>query len=167
MNPHSASSLGGGARLRAAGFSLVEMLMAAFIMGIGLLGLATLQMMAIRTAGVGTRMTDSVLLAERVLESASMEATQSYLAAKAGTTIANARLYTPGTQLQYFKGDLTQGTATDTDIVYTVQVTVTNLVTAFQGGMDQVDVNVSFVEMVNGAGANRRNVQVSRQVTHG
>lgn len=149
------------------GFSLVEMLMAAFIMAIGLLGLATLQMMAIRTAGVGTRMTDSVLLAERVVEAASMEATQSYLAAKAGTAIPNARLYVPGTPVQFYKGDLTPGVAGDPDNVYTVRVTVTNVVNATQGGIDQIDVAVSFIEMVNGASTSQRTIQVSRQVAHG
>ncbi len=150
-----------------AGFSLVEMLLAAFIMAIGLLGLATLQMMAIRTAGVGARMTDSVLLAERVVEAASMEATQSYLAAKAGTTVANARLYLPGTPVQYYKGDLTQGVAGDPNNVYTVRINVSNIVVATQGGIDQIDVAVSFVEAVSGATTTNRTIQVSRQVTHG
>jgi type IV pilus modification protein PilV len=149
------------------GFSLIELLVAAVIMAIGLLGLASLQLMSIRTAGTGTRMTDSVLLAERVVESASMEATQSYLAAKAGTTIPAGRLYVGGVQTQYYKVDLTPGNAGDVDNIYTVTVNVTNRVAAAQGGLDQVDVTVSFVDSVNGGTPNTRSVQVSRQVTHG
>lgn len=152
---------------RQRGFSLVELLVAAAIMAVGLLGLASLQMMSLRTAGTGTRMTDSVLLAERIVESASMEATQWYLAAKSGTAIPASRLYIPGAQTQYYTADFTPTVDTDPNLVYTVQVNVRNLATVAQGGLDQVDVTVTFVEAIANASRNTRSVQVSRQVAHG
>lgn len=157
------------ARRQVAGFSLVEMLVAAFIMAVGLLGLATLQMMSIRTAGVGTRLTAGVQLAERILECASAEATQSYLGAKSGVAPTASALYVPGVPIppQYFHGDLAAGTNGDPDNVYTANVVVSNLGTFALGGMYQIDVAVQFNESVTGGTPLTRTVRLSRQVTHG
>ena len=154
---------------RDAGFSLVEMLAAAFIMAVGLLGLATLQIMSIRTASVGTRLTASVQLAERILESASAEATQSYLGAKFGAAPGQTPLYVPGASIppQYFHGDLSVGASGDVENVYTANVVVRDMGTYTLGGIYQVDVSVQFNESVNGGGAVTRTVRLSRQVTHG
>jgi len=50
------------------GFSMVEMLMAAFILAIGILGLAALQTMSIRSATGSRGLTTAVLVAEQVLD---------------------------------------------------------------------------------------------------
>jgi Tfp pilus assembly protein PilV len=58
---------------------MVEFLMAAFILAIGLLGLATLQILALRSAGTSRGMTTSVLVADGITERIATEADQSYL----------------------------------------------------------------------------------------
>jgi type IV pilus modification protein PilV len=63
-------------RLRQAGFSMVEMLMAAFIMSIGLLGLAMLQVMSV-SSSTGSRMQSLAIgVGQNILESIDAEARQ-------------------------------------------------------------------------------------------
>lgn len=51
-----------------AGFSMVEMLMAAFILAIGILGLTALQTLALRSGASSRGLDTAVLLAERVMD---------------------------------------------------------------------------------------------------
>lgn len=73
------------------GFSMVEFLVAAFIMAIGLLGLTALQVLALRYTTTSRAMQTSVLVSDGVMEQIATEARQSYLgmvfsAAPAGAT---------------------------------------------------------------------------------
>jgi hypothetical protein len=70
---------------------MVEFLMAAFILAIGLLGLATLQIMALRTSTSSRGMNTSILVAEGVMERINSEARQSYL----GMIFNGAPTWTP------------------------------------------------------------------------
>nr|WP_320131591.1 prepilin-type N-terminal cleavage/methylation domain-containing protein [uncultured Holophaga sp.] len=55
-------------RVRQAGFSMVELLMAAFVMAIGILGLTMLQAMSVR-AGAGSKsLTTALMVAEQVMD---------------------------------------------------------------------------------------------------
>lgn len=83
-NPHSIRSGNSG-------FSMVEFLMAAFILAIGLLGLASLQIMALRTTTTGRGMSTAVLVSEGVMERINSEARQSYL----GMVFNGAPTWTP------------------------------------------------------------------------
>jgi prepilin-type N-terminal cleavage/methylation domain-containing protein len=62
-----------------AGFSLVEFLIAALIMGIGLLGLATLEVMSLKTATNGKSLSNGVTVAESMMEAVGSESRQRYL----------------------------------------------------------------------------------------
>jgi len=64
------------ARRRQKGFSMVEMLMAAFIMSIGLLGLAMLQTMSIRNASGSRMQTLAIGIGQNILETIDAEARQ-------------------------------------------------------------------------------------------
>lgn len=73
------------------GFSMVEFLMAAFIMVIGLLGLMALQVLALRSTTTSRGMATAVLVGDGVMERINTEARQSYLgmvfsSAPTGTT---------------------------------------------------------------------------------
>ncbi|WP_005033775.1 prepilin-type N-terminal cleavage/methylation domain-containing protein [Holophaga foetida] len=62
-----------------AGFSMVEMLMAAFVLAIGLLGLATLQLMSLKASRGGKSLSTAVQVAERVMDQIEMEGRLSWL----------------------------------------------------------------------------------------
>lgn len=62
-----------------AGFTMVEFLIAAFIMAIGLLGLTALQILALRSTTTSRGMSTSVLVGDGVVERINTEARQSYL----------------------------------------------------------------------------------------
>jgi len=73
------------------GFSMVEFLMAAFILAIGLLGLASLQLMALRTTTSSRGISTAILVSEGVMERINSEARQSYL----GMVFNSAPTWTP------------------------------------------------------------------------
>lgn len=70
---------------------MLEFLMAAFILAIGLLGLASLQLMALRTTTSGRGMGTAILVSEGVMERINSEARQSYL----GMVFNTAPTWTP------------------------------------------------------------------------
>lgn len=160
------------------GFSVIELLVAAFIMGIGLLGLATLQVMTIRTSGTSSRMSDAVRIGEMVMEQASAEGTQSLLGLKYGGAGAGPTTYVsmggPLTQF-YAYGTPTsssQGAGPIVQVnsasgaVFTVVVrrTVQTNSVGF-GGISRFDVDVTFTEVVNTSPVTRT-VRNFREVAH-
>ena len=62
-----------------AGFSMVEMLMTAFILAIGILGLTLLQVMSMQSSRGGRSLTTAVQLADRVLDQIELEGRLSWL----------------------------------------------------------------------------------------
>ncbi|HJV22872.1 MAG TPA: prepilin-type N-terminal cleavage/methylation domain-containing protein [Holophagaceae bacterium] len=164
-------------RTRERGFTMVELLVAAMIMAIGLLGLASLQVMSIRTAGVSTRMADAVRLGELVLEAAASEGLQSSLGARYQDTIKNAPIwlgtdtridywgYLPATGTAGEKGTLVK-LADANGAVFTVN-TKNELVSTFaRGSMSKFTVQVTFIEGVVGGASIQRKVQLFREVAH-
>jgi prepilin-type N-terminal cleavage/methylation domain-containing protein len=84
-----------------AGFSMIEMLMAAFILAIGLLGLAMLQTMSLRASSGSKNLTMAVQLAEQMMDQVELEGRLTYINATVGTSYTVANL--PVLQnLQYF-----------------------------------------------------------------
>lgn len=72
---------------RQLGFSMVELLLAALVMGIGLLGLAMLQAMAIRNNTGSRSMSTAVLLAESILDDAQARGRSARIFSQQGATI--------------------------------------------------------------------------------
>ncbi|MEI6593017.1 MAG: prepilin-type N-terminal cleavage/methylation domain-containing protein [Holophagaceae bacterium] len=62
-----------------AGFSMVEMLMAAFIMAVGILGLSALQVMALKATRGSRSLSTAILVAEQILDRAELEGRLSWL----------------------------------------------------------------------------------------
>lgn len=62
-----------------AGFTMIEFLLAAFIMAIGLLGLTALQILALKSTTTSRGLSTSVLVSDGVMERINTEARQSYL----------------------------------------------------------------------------------------
>ena len=65
--------------LAQAGFSMVEMLMAAFIMAVGILGLSALQVMALKSTRGSRSLSTAILVAEQILDRAELEGRLSWL----------------------------------------------------------------------------------------
>ncbi len=72
---------------------MVEFLMAAFILAIGLLGLASLQILALRSTGTSRGLSTSVLVADGITERIATEADQSYLGMIFSSAPAGATRY--------------------------------------------------------------------------
>jgi prepilin-type N-terminal cleavage/methylation domain-containing protein len=88
-------------RHRQSGFSLVEMLAAAFIMAIGILGILTLQMMAIRATKGTSNMSTAARIAEQIIDQAEMEGRLSWLNITDGNRTAPNLGDLDGFQLKY------------------------------------------------------------------
>lgn len=68
-----------GRPVNQAGFSMVEMLMAAFIMAVGILGLSALQVMALKSTRGSRSLSTAILVAEQILDRAELEGRLSWL----------------------------------------------------------------------------------------
>jgi type IV pilus modification protein PilV len=95
-------------RHHADGFSMVEFLVAAVIISVGLLGLISLQVMSVRQATAGRGRTTAAYIADFILQSAQTEGQYYYSAKINGYTPALTAAFTatPGTALagQVFGG---------------------------------------------------------------
>ncbi len=158
------------------GFSMVEMLMAAFIMAIGLLGLALLQTMSLRATAGSKWATSAILVAERVLDQAEALGRNSLLCSRTGSTVPNlgATTYnyfgTPSTQ--YYRNDgTTDAAVTAANGFFTVTFTPapTDVVVpvAGVGGIKMITVIVQWNEGVTASSAVvTRNVTLSRRISY-
>ncbi len=156
------------------GFSMVEMLMAAFILAIGILGLTALQTMSVRASTSSRGLTTGVLVAERILDEIEANARNTLLyrrSSPAVTLPSNlqniltplARTYNfagrpcagdPIDPTPYFTATVLSNPATDTGIVAPVP---------FLGGIAYQEVDVSWTET---PGAPARHVVLSRRVAY-
>ena len=162
-----------------AGFSMVEMLMTAFILAIGLLGLCMLQTMSLRAARGGTSLTTAVHVADAVMEQVEQEGRISWLylangSATAPTNLKYVSLAVGGKVTQTFnlQGNVSQTSSDPSVSSQLFTVTTTRLQdVGLAAGTAQVSdylVQVQFAEATNGAGAPvSRTVMVTRRILHG
>jgi len=83
------------------GFSMVEMLMAAFIMAVGLLGLTALQVVSLKQAAQGRGRSTANLVAASVLQRVQVEGQHYYFAKSSATTPVMTAVFTtnPGAEV--------------------------------------------------------------------
>ncbi len=171
-------------RLGQSGFSMIEMLVTAFIMAVGILGLSMLQVMSLRGSRGGRSLGTAVLVAEAVMDRAEMEGRLSWLN-KTDSKLANPVLSTAnlkyitilspnGTQVDLFniKGRKPDPASTDPAeqaTFFTATTKRTQLVTgAVNGNLSDFSVVVQFQDQVDKTNAPIvRSVTLTRRITHG
>lgn len=142
------------------GFSMVELLVASFILSIGLLGLAGLQTMSMRTNADSTRVGLAVQISELKLEAIEGMARQRMLFLKYSNPFPSAAptIFDGASETLFFDRDgtlQTSGgapiTAPTANTVYTLVTTSTleQAVVANFGGMRSFRVSASFPESID------------------
>lgn len=168
---------------RQSGFSMIEMLMAAFILAIGILGLSMLQVMSMRASRGSRSLSTAVQVAEQMLDQVESEGRLSWL--NIIDTIQGSPAPLP--PLQYvnqagpvvrtftIKGRTPDVAATDpADNLPFFTATLTRSAAAVATGPAQsihdFSVNVTFADTVqagNSATVIQRNVVLRRRIVHG
>lgn len=162
------------------GFSMIEMLMTAFILAIGLLGLCMLQTMSLRANRGNSSVATAVKVAEGVMDAVEQQGRLSWLNIS-NTTYAG--LSVPSANLNYISipqnGQLTTPLFFDAQGVQlhgvssgfiTVNIYHPNEVGTNGGTGLLGDYNVvaTFADTVNGSGAAvQRTVSITRRIAHG
>jgi prepilin-type N-terminal cleavage/methylation domain-containing protein len=165
------------------GFSMIEMLMTAFILAIGLLGLCMLQTLSLRAARGSRSLTTAVQIASGVLDQVESEGRVSWLnvttSANAGPTLNDLpslvyiRNPMPEPLKAYYNGlgGLVDNTSTDPAVkstVFTVTTTQALVTAAAQGTASDFTVQVQFADATNAAQAPiTRTVTLTRRIVHG
>ena len=165
------------------GFSMVEFLMTAFIMAIGILGLTMLQVMSLKTSRGGRSLTTAVQVADRVMDQMELEGRLTWLnrtdSQYSTTTDLTGLTYigkaTIPAQTFNLKGQLlplaaTPADPTDSIAFYTVTITrVAQSGSAPIGQMHDYTVRVAFADGVDAAGTTNgttRSVTLTRRILH-
>ncbi|MFZ1613786.1 MAG: prepilin-type cleavage/methylation domain-containing protein [Holophaga sp.] len=166
------------------GFSMVEMLMTAFVLAIGILGLTMLQTMSLKASRGSKSLSTAVLVAEQIMDQAEMEGRLSWLnitdpysaAPNMAVDLPNLRyvnLADGGKRDEVYnsKGGLVDATSTDPIVkttFYSVTTTRTPVAVAATGRMSDIRVIVQFTDNVDANGANiQREVSLTRRIIHG
>jgi len=160
---------------REAGFSMVEMLMAAFILAIGLLGLSMLQTMSLRAARGGQNLGVAVHLAEQILDQVELEGRVTYLNSNltnytAPTALAGLGYIDQASRDLYFDIDSSTGqlvtAAAPASALFHAQMT--QIVVAGTG-LSDVTVQVTFADTVDATThlPIQRVATISRRILHG
>lgn len=163
------------------GFSMVEMLLAAFILAVGIMGLTMLQIMSLKAARGGKSLGTAVQVGEMVMDQIEMEGRLSWLNLTDSQATAPAALTTltyinkvPLATPQTFtiKGAVPVPGAPDpidSTPFYTVVIAQNNVAAAGTGVISDFTVNVQFSDQVNATTgvAIPRVVTITRRILHG
>ena len=156
-----------------AGFSMIEMLMAAFILAIGILGLSTLQLMSLRATRGSQNQGLAVQLADQVMDQVEEEGRVTYLNTNLTQYSAPAALggityITQNAVDQYYNLDPASGQLVQTGASANAMfhLTMTQNYTAGTG-LSDVTVTVKFRDNVAGSGQALRTATISRRILHG
>ena len=153
-------------RTRQSGFSMIEFLVTAFILAIGLLGLTMLQAMALRASTGSRNLNAAVMVGEGVLESIQMEGRQRMLFLKYNGSAPATTYFGAGDITQYYDID---GKKLDdaTGAFFEVGIKSSDLIakTATVGGTKKFTLTVQFTDMVKTT-AVKRTVTLTRQVAY-
>lgn len=161
------------------GFSMIEMLMAAFILAVGILGLTMLQVMSLRAARGSRSLTAAVQVADRVMDQVEMEGRLTWL----NVTDTQYTVPTPLTGLTYIGVDSVTQTFTikglepnpsaalpEDQVPFFTVTTVRSapVAGAATGQMRDYTVQVNFVDTVDATNtAVTRSVTLTRRILHG
>ncbi|HJV48092.1 MAG TPA: prepilin-type N-terminal cleavage/methylation domain-containing protein [Geothrix sp.] len=162
------------------GFSMVEMLMTAFILAVGIMGLTLLQVMSLKGGRGAKSLTTGVQVGEMIMDQIEMEGRLSWLNITASQYTAPAAL----TGLHYIgkgnqtglpftiKGQVPVANApdpVDAATYYQVAVSEANVSAAGSGKMGDFTVDVLFSDQVNQTTgvAIPRHVVITRRILHG
>jgi prepilin-type N-terminal cleavage/methylation domain-containing protein len=161
-----------------AGFSMVEMLMSAFILAVGLLGLAMLQTLSVRVATGTHNLELAIQLAEQVMDQVELEGRQTYLNANftdpPGAALGTLAYINQAAVDQYFKLSPPGGSSPGalipaTNASYLFHLQMTQAAAVGTTGLSDVQVQVQFSDATN-ARTNLpivRTVQIARRILHG
>lgn len=163
-----------------AGFSMIEMLMAAFILAIGILGLTMLQVMSLRAAGGSRNLSTAVQVAERIMDQIEMEGRLTWLnltdAVGSNGEVTGlkyiGKLPLDAEETFTAKGQVTDSSATDPidrdPIFYATPTESEPVGDAVTGKMHDYTVTVRFVDHVTAASTPvERTVTITRRIIHG
>jgi len=165
-----------------AGFSMIEMLMTAFILAVGLLGLCMLQTLSLRASRGSSSLTTAVHVADAVMDQVELEGRLSWLntTTSLGPAANLSLVYIPlpvlGSLRQTFNlhGDVSDGSSPDPTVssqlfkVTTTRVDDLGPAGAGTGQVSDYSVLVRFADTVNSAQAPvNRQVLLTRRILHG
>lgn len=166
-----------------AGFSMVEMLMTAFILAVGVLGLTMLQTMSIRASRGGKSLSSAVMVAEHVMDRAEMEGRLSWLnTTDTERTAISTTADLPGLKyvalaadtplVEYFNPKGSPTNASDPDPIvqisyYTVTTTRVAAAAAATGRVSDFTVQVQYYDTVDNNNAPVvRTLALTRRIIH-
>lgn len=157
-----------------AGFSMLEMLMSAFILAIGILGLATLQIMVLRTNAGSRASTTAIKVGESIAEMIQTQGRQCLLYARNGQTPPTSIYFSANTPIKLFfnfAGQQENISTADVNTFFTVTITRTDLDTPVisVGGMKAFQINVVFNDTIDPTDSKKmiqRTVRLTRQVAY-
>jgi Tfp pilus assembly protein PilV len=154
-----------------AGFSMIELLIAAFVMAIGILGLTMLQTYALVSGGGSQNQTVAIQVAEQVMEQAENVGRNSIYCAHNGFTVPTPTLnFWAGTVTQTFSNTgVLNGTPTMFTATATPTTAGTGLVTPVSqiGGVCLLQVVVTWSEALNSTGGKiQRSVTLNRRIQY-
>lgn len=161
--------------LRQSGFSMIEMLMTAFILAIGILGLTLLQTMALRATRGSQNLGIAVQLAERVMDQAELEGRLTYLnttltgytapGALGGISYITSNLVDQYFNLDPATGQVVPVTTNTASALFHVEMKQTY---AAGTGLSDVTVKVDFTDAIDTSNQKiTRTATVTRRILHG
>jgi len=169
-----------------AGFSVIEMLIAAFILAVGILGLIMLQVMSLKASRGSKSLSSAILVAEQVMDRVEMEGRLSWLnitdtnsnVPSTATDLTHLRYITDATltaegvtELFNSKGEVPDATSSDPVVstaFFTVTTTRVLAPAAATGRLSDVKVRVKFVDDVDRTNvAIQRELSLTRRIIHG
>ncbi|WLT32907.1 prepilin-type N-terminal cleavage/methylation domain-containing protein [Geothrix sp. PMB-07] len=156
-------------RTRQYGFSMIEFLITAFVLAVGVLGLALLQVMSIRSSSGSRALNTAVMVGEGVLESIQSEGRQRMLFLKFSGTAPATTYFGPDPITQYYAFDGTL-MASSTNSFFTAVISSVDVVAiSAAGGTKRFTLVLTYTDTPNPANPTAtitRTVTLTRQVAY-